>query len=96
VMNPWDLTREVAGSSAKVQAMSKEERKALRLQLLIKELAWIVTVADQVVLLPGWEQSPGATAERAVALASNKPVHELNVSLMQDNIVIDIDEPTAA
>ena len=98
VMNPWEVTRELVGSRAKVELMSKEDRADLRKVLLLKEIAWIINVADRVVLLPAWEKSLGATAERAVALAVNKPVHELpnEVSLMRDAFAINIDEPTAA
>lgn len=98
VMNPWEMTRELIGSISVIQAMSKEERKKTRRGLLLKDIAWIINNADRVVLLPGWEKSPGALAERAVALAVGVPVHELpnEVSLMQDNVAIEIDEPTAA
>lgn len=98
VMNPAELTRELIGPISKLLAMSKEQRKETRKGLLAKELKWIIDNADQVVLLPGWEKSPGATAERATALAMNIPVHELpaEVSLMQENVAIEIDEPTAA
>ncbi len=98
VMNPWDLTRELVGTLAQLQAMGKKERAANRRGLLAKELKWIIDNADYVVLLPGWEKSPGATAERATALAMGIPVHELpaEVSLMQEDVAIEIDEPTAA
>jgi hypothetical protein len=98
VMNPAELTRELIGPISKLMAMSKEERKKTRKGLLAKELSWIINNADKVVLLPGWEKSPGATAERATALAMGIPVHELpaDVSLMQDSVAIDIDQPTAA
>jgi hypothetical protein len=95
VMNPWDLNRELYGPHAKIQTMSKAERAEMRKVLLTKETAWIINVADRVVLLPGWERSPGAVAERAVAIAVRKPVHELpnEVSLMQENAAVDIDVP---
>ena len=98
VMNPAELTRELIGPIAKLMAMSKEERKKTRKGLLAKELAWIIHNADRVVLLPGWEKSPGATAERATALAMGIPVHELpaEVSLMREDAAINIDESTAA
>lgn len=99
VMNPWELTRELVGSREQLQAMGKAERKENRKGLLAKELKWIIDNADHVVMLPGWEKSPGATAERATALAMGIPVHELRpeVSLMQDDadIIIDIDESIA-
>lgn len=39
----------------------------------------IIRDADAVVLLPRWEESPGATAERALALAVRKPAIEMSV-----------------
>lgn len=33
------------------------------------DLAWICRFAEAVALLPGWEKSTGATAERATAIA---------------------------
>lgn len=98
VMNPWEVTRELVGSREKVELMSKEDRADLRKALLAKEIVWILRTADRVVMLPDWQKSRGATAERAVALAVDIPVHELSneVSLMQENIAINIDEPTAA
>ena len=97
VMNPAELTRELIGPISKLMAMSKEERKATRRGLLAKELVWIVNNATTVVMLPGWERSPGATAERATALALNIPVHELpaNVSLMQEDVSLDADDEQA-
>ncbi len=38
-------------------------------EALAADLAWICEHADAVVLLPGWETSKGATAERATAAA---------------------------
>ena len=95
VFNPWELTRELVGPLSAIQAMSKEERRALRKGLLAKELVWIINNANVVVLLPGWEASPGATAEHACAVALGIPTHVLpdSVSLMQDNVVFDIDVP---
>jgi len=93
VMNPAELTRELIGPISKLLAMSKEQRKETRKGLLAKELVWIINNATTVVMLPGWERSPGATAERATALALGIPVHELpaNVSLMQEDVSLDAD-----
>ena len=41
------------------------------------DLAWICRRADAVALLPGWEDSKGATAERATALALGLTIVEL-------------------
>lgn len=41
------------------------------------DLDWICDNADAVALLPGWEKSKGATAERQVAIAINVEVIEL-------------------
>jgi hypothetical protein len=82
VMNPWDLTRELVGSLAVIQAMSKEERRANRRGLLAKELVWIINNATEVLMLPEWEKSPGARAENAVALALEIPVFEAPNTLL--------------
>lgn len=47
------------------------------------DLAWICSSADGVVLLPGWEGSAGATAERATAHALGLGVWELGEFLRQ-------------
>lgn len=39
--------------------------------------------ADGVVVLPGWEKSPGASAEVALALAIKKPVFEYGAAPMK-------------
>ena len=46
-------------------------------EALAADLAWICAEADAVALLPGWEGSKGATAERATALALGLKVIEL-------------------
>jgi hypothetical protein len=42
------------------------------------DLAWICKEADGIVMLPGWEKSLGATAERATALALDLKVFYWN------------------
>lgn len=42
------------------------------------DLEWICKYADAIALLPGWEGSKGATAERATALALGLEVIYLN------------------
>jgi hypothetical protein len=41
------------------------------------DLAWICAEADAIALLPGWENSKGATAEKATADALGLEVMEL-------------------
>lgn len=41
------------------------------------DLAWICAEADAVALLPGWQNSKGAQAERATAIALGLKVVEL-------------------
>ena len=41
------------------------------------DLAWICSTADALAMLPGWEQSKGATAERATGLALGLEIIEL-------------------
>lgn len=41
------------------------------------DLAWICAHADAIALLPGWQSSKGATAERAAAVALGLEVIEL-------------------
>jgi Domain of unknown function (DUF4406) len=41
------------------------------------DLAWICAHADGIALLPGWEVSKGANAERATAIALGLEIREL-------------------
>jgi hypothetical protein len=49
-----------------------DRRKALK-----ADLSWICDEADAIALLPGWERSSGAYAERSLAVALNLAVIEL-------------------
>jgi hypothetical protein len=46
-------------------------------EALGEDLAWICAEAEGIALLPGWQKSRGATAERAVAIALGLKVIEL-------------------
>lgn len=96
VFSPADHIRDAFGSLEAVRALDKATLKQLRKDALRDEIVWIHDFAQLVFLLPGWERSPGAVAERAFALAVGIPVHEADpsISLMGGNFVIDIDVPT--
>lgn len=44
---------------------------------LASDTRWICLHADAVALLPGWQQSKGATAERALGIALNLEIMDL-------------------
>ena len=55
---------------------------SILIALLAADLAWICGEADGLVMMPGWEASPGARAEAAVALALSLPAWELACFLL--------------
>lgn len=71
VYNPadWETYRHLGGQPFGLPSRKFDLRAAFR-----DYTAFIIDVADAVVVLPGWENSPGATAEAALALALGKPV----------------------
>jgi hypothetical protein len=85
VYSPADHARDELGSLEDIQMLPKEVMKDARRQLMQDELNWICMHAQLVLMLPGWKQSPGARAEREVALAIGKKVIEL------PNIIMPID-----
>lgn len=50
------------------QQLAKDTGFTIRIALG-QDLAWICAEAEGIALLPGWENSKGATAERATAIA---------------------------
>lgn len=84
VFSPAEHLRAHHGSVEKILGFDKLTRKRARKQGLSDEINWIMHHAQAVVMLPGWERSPGATAERAVALALDVQVRELDQNILID------------
>lgn len=76
VFNPAEHIIENHGSLENVLKMDKATGKVARRLAMRDEILWIIDNAQLVLLLPGWERSPGATAERAVALSIGIEVRE--------------------
>jgi hypothetical protein len=81
VFNPADLARKQLGPLEVIQKLDKKDLVAQARHALKEELCWICDNADVLFLLPGWQRSPGATVERALALAIGVEVREA------DNII---------
>ena len=65
-----DLVKGTAGDLSEIPEFSLREA-------LAEDLSWICRHADAVALLPGWEQSRGATAERATGKALGLTIVEI-------------------
>lgn len=59
------------GETSKIPGLSRRE-------CLAADLQWIAMEADAIALLPGWEKSSGARAEKALADALNLQVIHLD------------------
>ena len=79
VFNPCDLARETIGPLEVIQKLDKKILREHGRVALKQELAWICEHADLLLLLPGWQRSPGATAEHALARALEIEIRELDV-----------------
>lgn len=90
VFNPAEHLREAHGGLEGVLKLDKASRKAARRHALRDEILWIIDNAQMVLLLPGWERSPGASAERAVALAIGLEVRETGTIVVPTDIDGDI------
>lgn len=67
-------------------------------ELMSDDLLALVRDCDGVMALPGWQKSPGASAEVAVAFACEKPVYELHVYangtyLLEESAVVSVRVP---
>lgn len=62
-----------------------QENLAFRRKVFALDMAWIAEHADTVALLPGWEKSSGARAERALAEAIGLNVMILGAELINAN-----------
>jgi len=82
VMNPADLTISTYGTIEQFEQAPEDERIKVVRSLLARELSWICLHADAVYLLPGWENSFGARAEREAACAVKIEVHMVPEELL--------------
>ena len=75
VFSPAETDNEVHGKDISKGNMAGDEELAAKehgfnlRDALGRDLAYICAEADAVALLPGWENSKGANAERAAAIA---------------------------
>jgi hypothetical protein len=83
VYNPLDLARKWYGSELQDwKAMNPEEQRTARRRLLAEEVRWLAANADIIFLLPGWERSLGARAERELAIACDIQAREVPTILL--------------
>lgn len=82
------------GHDGHLETFSRETGFDIR-KALHTDLTWICQEADMVIVLPGWENSPGTRAEVATATALGLPVISLEKALIRhppykdDYLVID-------
>ena len=74
VFNPAEKDAERHGADFGKDNATGDEKKAASTGFSLRvalgdDLEWICKHADGIALLPGWEKSLGATAERATAIA---------------------------
>ena len=81
---------DVVDPTAVTAALPREHMTRRELMLLG---ATLLTTCDAVCLLPNWDESAGATMERALALAANIPVHDLATFAESDAVTRDDTEP---
>jgi hypothetical protein len=86
VFSPADAARELIGPLEIIQKLSKQELQEWRCDLLAREAVWICKEAGRMVMLPNWEQSLGAKAEHAMALATRRVL----ISYLPDIVPLDV------
>lgn len=80
VFNPAEYTEHIYGPKIHSTNLNGDEKEAIenfgfnRRQMMAIGMAYICLDADVLVLLPGWEQSSGACAEKALAESLPIPV----------------------
>ena len=79
VFNPANYTRRVLGKKPIEQLPN-----AIRRKLLAYELNWISLHADILYMLPDWQNSTGACAERQTAVACEIPVRDVPQNWLPD------------
>lgn len=86
VFSPAEQSNKLFGESIRNNANGDEgalggDEMTIARTVFHLDLAFICLHADAVVLLPGWEKSRGATAERAAAIALGLKVLEYGKDL---------------
>lgn len=82
VLNPADMDRQLDGFDPTELPADHDWYsipQSSKLDEIIRRDIDAVIKADMIVMLPEWQQSPGATAERAVALWAQKRIIEWGV-----------------
>jgi hypothetical protein len=73
VFNP----AEKGAESELIETPDLSEQLAFRRKVFGLDTAWICAHADAIYLLPGWQRSSGAQAERALGITLGLPIVEL-------------------
>ena len=73
----YGVVNSPAGSERTLAKAAGIDVMTLRRELFLADTQWICQYADAIYLLPGWEASKGATAERALGLALGLEIVEL-------------------